>query len=137
MTDYTTLVTIGTTAGSMVNFESLTDSSGLPFPGPYVRFWDYVEAVTNLDGSKTALGLPHFTLDFGLLTVAQRDVIKAAYCSNAMQSQMYVSVPTNNNNSELKTYLAWLNWPVEGDVTRESAQLQKFVIDCTEAVLQT
>ena len=137
MTDYTTLVTIGTTLGNMVNFESLSDGSGLPFPGPYVRFYDYSESITNLDGSKRALGKAHFTLDFGLLTVAQRDVIKAAYCTDALQSQVYIGVPTNQNNSELKTYLVWLNWPVEGDVTRESATLQKFVIDCTEAVLQT
>jgi hypothetical protein len=136
MTDYTTLVKIGTTAGNMVNVESLTDASGLPFPGPYVKFYDYVEAIENQDGSKRALGLPHFTLDWGFITVAQRDVIKAAYCTNALQSQLYIEVPTNNSNSEVKTFLCWFNWPVEGDVTRENATLQKFVVECTEAVLQ-
>jgi hypothetical protein len=137
MTEYNCKVRIGTTLGNMLNIEALDDGTGLPFAFPYVRFWDDVERITNNDGSIRALGLPHFELDFGVISILQRDVIKAAYCTNALQSQMYFEVPTNNNNSELKTYLAWLNWPAEGDVTRESSWLQKFVIQCTEAVLQT
>jgi hypothetical protein len=136
MTDYTTLVEIGLTVGTMANIESLTDASGFNLPGPYVKFYDYEDAVENQDYSKRALGLPHFTLDWGFLTVAQRDVIKAAYCSNALQTQLYVKVPTNNNNSETKTFLCWFNWPIEGDVTRENATLQKFVVECTGAVVQ-
>ena len=131
--EYETQIKIGLTAGSMVFIQSL---SGGEFPPPYVRFFDYVESVTNLDGSKRALGLPRFTLDWGVLEVAQRDILKAAYCPDALQSTVYMSVPTNNNGGEYLTFRCFFNWPAEGDVTRENDLLQKFVVECTEAVLQ-
>lgn len=131
--EYEYQISIGTLSSNLVNVQSL---DGGEFPAPYVRFYDHVEIVTSLDGSVRALGLPHFTLDWGLLTDAQRDLLQAAYCPDALQASLYLSVPTNNNGGEYKTYLCWFNWPNEGEVTRENGTLQKFVVECTEAVLQ-
>lgn len=129
--EYETEITIGTTLGDMVYIQSL---QGGEFPAPYVRFFDYVEAVTNLDGSRRALGPPKFTLDWGNLEVAQRDILQAAYCADALQSTVYMSVPTNNNGGEYRTFRCFFNWPNEGEVTRENGILQKLVVECTEAV---
>lgn len=102
---------LGTTAGNLVNIESLTT----PVYPPRADYKKFAEEAMLGDGSVRGLGAPRATWHWGFLSAAQRSALRA-YCAGA-SSQVYVRTP--DDLLAFHTYRAILFWPKEEEVEAE------------------
>lgn len=98
---------IGTSIGAMTNLEQLE----VPLLAPHAIFKPYQKLVTLGDLSAKGIGYPSAVWTWGVLTDVQRDQLRE-FCS-AESAEVYITTPTNDNQSEYKTFLGKMVWPPE------------------------
>lgn len=118
---------IGTTAGNMVNVETLANGT---MPAPKATWRPYTELRTlgNLD--VRGVGYPVVTWTWGILTRAQRDALRT-YCTGA-SAAVYIKTQGIDNSDAYLTVTAFMVWPEEEQ--RDATRRKEFSIEFRKPV---
>lgn len=96
---------IGSTLGGLATV------TGLGLPNPKSSYRPYSELLALGSGGYRGAGLPSAAWNFGYLTQAQRDALRA-YCTGASAS-VYIETRKVDNSDAFDQFSAIMRWPEE------------------------